>query len=75
MHKFCPKIEKFLIMVPLVKYDVTQQNFVFKSIQTLNETSKKILVKIEPNEMVIMVPDSIKNSDLTASIGFVKNKL
>ena len=52
-----------------------EHNFVFKSIQTWNEMLKKILVEIEPNEMGIMVPGSIKNSDLTAAIGFIKNKL
>ena len=73
--KFCPKNEKLLLMVPLVKLDLTQQNFVYKSTTVWNEHAAKIFEKCKATDYGLIIPGSSEDSDLAASIGTVKNKV
>ncbi len=73
--EFCPRKEKLLLMVPLVRTDASQQNFFFKSTKVWNELSELVFEKCEANDTGIIIPGSAKNSDLSASTGHVKTKL
>lgn len=73
--EFCPRKEKLLLMVPLVRTDASQQNFFFKSTKVWNELSELVFEKCEANDTGIIIPGSAKNSDLSASKGHVKTKL
>ena len=73
--KLLPRSEKLKVEVPLVKLDVSQQNFAFKCSQIWNDLSPKVLEKCKPSENGVIIPGSASNSDLAASTSFVKRKL
>ncbi len=73
--KFCPRSEKLLLMVPLVRTDVSQQNFLFKSTKVWNELFEQVFEKCEASESGLIIPGSTKNSYLSVSTGHIKNKL
>ena len=78
MHEllnFLPKNEKLSLMVPLVKLNVTQQNFVFKASKIWNDHKDSVFNKSLPSETGIIIPGSNKNSDLASAIGCIKKKL
>ena len=62
-------------MTPKVQLDVSKQNFVFKASEIWNDMTRHVFTKCLPEESGIIIPGSSQNSDLGASIGFVKNKL
>ena len=66
---------KFLMILPKVKLKVSQQNFVSNASSIWNNLIGKILEKCLPNEKGVMVPGSALNSDLSAHISFVKEKV
>ena len=61
--------------MPQVKLCVSQNNFLFKSSTLWNNLIGCILEKSLPNDKGIVVRGSSPNSDLCATIPFVKNKL
>ena len=73
--KFLPRSEKLILEVPLVRLDVTKQNFAFKSTQVWNDLSAKILEKCNALDNGLIIPGSAENSDLAASTSFVKSRL
>ena len=73
--KFLPRSEKLILEVPLVRLDVTKQNFAFKSTQIWNELSVKIFEKCHPLDNGLIIPGSAENSDLAASTSIVKKRL
>ena len=73
--KFLPRSEKLILEVPLVRLDVTKQNFAFKSTQVWNDLSVKILEKCDALDNGLIIPGSAENSDLAASTSFVKGRL
>ena len=58
-------------MIPKVKIDISQQNFT----EIWNDLSKIVFYKCGPEESGIVIPGSSANSDLSASISFVKSKV
>ena len=76
-----------LLHIPLVKLDIAKHNFVFSASSLWNNLIDNIFTKLEPitistsstscrlpfNEIII--PGSSMNSDLSASIGYVKSKV
>ncbi len=75
VFQFCPMNDNLRLMLPLVRLDVSQQNFAFKSSKIWNELVDNILTKSEADENGIIIPGSAKNSDLAASTNFVKHNL
>ena len=73
--KFLPRTEKLMFSVPLVRLDITQQNFVFKSAQIWNTLSVEIFEKCNASDGGLVIPGSAENSDLATSTGIVKSKL
>ena len=73
--KFLPRNEKLSLMVPKVKLDVTQQNFVFKATKIWNDCKDKIFNRCIPSDTGIIIPGNSKNSDLSSSLGYIKTKL
>ena len=73
--KFLPRGEKLILEVPLVRLDVTKQNFAFKSTLVWNDLSVKILEKCDALDNGLIIPGSAENSDLAASTSFVKGRL
>ncbi len=75
LFQFCPMNDNLRLMLPLVRLDVCQQNFSFKSSKIWNEHFNHVFTNCEAGENGIIIPGSAKNSDLTASIAFVKINL
>ena len=73
--KFLPRTDKLKLEVPLVKLDVSQQNFLFKCSQIWNEFLPKVLEKCEPSKNGLIIPGSTDNSDLAASLSLIKRKM
>ncbi len=72
---FLPRTERYRLQLPLVRLNITKQNFVFKSSNIWNDLSKELLETCTPTEGGLIIPGSEKNSDLAASTGMVKGKL
>ena len=66
---------KLTLIVPRVSQNKRKQNFIFKSATIWNKLLPCILVKCVAEECGIVIPGSTTNSDLSAPISFVKNKL
>ena len=66
---------KLLLMIPKVRLDVSQQNFVYRSSQIWNSLIKHVLSVCNVEESGIIIPGSTANSDLSASVAFIKKKL
>ena len=66
---------KLTLILPRVSLNKRKQNFIFKSAIIWNKLLPCILTKCEAEECGIVVPGSSSNSDLSAPISFVKNKL
>ena len=75
LKKFLPRSDKQSLMLPKVKLEVTKQNFLFKATKTWNDHKDKIFNKSDPSNTGIIIPGNSENSDLSASLGFVKAKL
>lgn len=72
------KINRFskrhLLLPPKVTLDVSKNNFVYKASLTWNSLIGKVLVSPNlDNGKQIVIPGSVTNSDLAASISYVKN--
>ena len=65
----------FLIRLPKFSLEVSRQNFLYNSCLIWNGTIGQVLDKCEPYPNNIMVPGSSINSDLSASISVIKNRL
>ena len=70
-----PRRQKLMLTVPLVKLDITQQNFAFQCTQIWNELTLHIFEKCPPTEGGLIIPGSVEDSDLAASSGSIKRKL
>ena len=65
----------FLLCLPLIKRDISKNNFIFKSISIWNRLVNEIFEKSPPNNNGIVIKGSAQNSDLCATVPLVKNKL
>ena len=66
--------KRCLLIPPKITLDISKNNFLYKSSLIWNYLIQKILVSPPLDENAgIVIPGSIVNSDLSASIGFVKN--
>ena len=68
-------VRPFLLMTPKVKLEVSKQNFVFKATKVWNKLIGHALERTEPEISGLIIPGSARNSDLSASIAFVKGKI
>ena len=75
LYKFCPKNEKFRLIVPLQKLDISQHNFLFASTKIWNNFTAFAFEKCCANENGLIIPGSAANSDLSASTSVIKNKV
>ena len=66
---------KLTLIVPRVSLNKRKQNFISKSATIWNKLLPCILMKCGAEECGIVIPGSTINSDLSAPISFVKNKL
>ena len=62
-------------MTPKVKLEVSKQNFVFKATKVWNKLIGHALERNEPANYGIIIPGSARNSEVSASIAFVKDKI
>ena len=59
LFNLCPRNQKFLLMTPKVKLEVSKQNFVFKATKIWNELLKEMNLQIlallfkDPSEIQI----------------------
>ena len=67
--------QKLLLMTPKVKLEVSKQNFVFKATKVWNKLIGHALERNESANSGVIIPRSARNSDLSASIAFVKGKI
>ena len=72
LFNICPRNQKFLLMTPKVKLEVSKQNFVFKATKFWNKLIAHALERNEPANSDLIIPGSARNSDLSASLAFVK---
>ena len=73
--KPCPRNNKLTLIIPLVKLDVSQQNFEFKAVKIWNTYKEFVFNKCVPINTGIIIPGSTENSDLSASTSSIKHKL
>ena len=67
---------KFLLIPPKHNLDISKNNYVNKACVVWNAYITKLLTKIELDfKCRILIPGSSKNSDLSASTGYIKHKL
>ena len=72
---FILRNSKLTLILPLVKLDTTQQNFAFKAASIWNKLKDAVFSKCTPHTSGIVIPGSAEDSDLSASIVSIKNKL
>ena len=72
-----PKSKKYLLIPPRVTLETTKKNFIFKSSQIWNNIIGVVLDlnKCVPSDDGVVIPGSYENSDMSASICVIKNKL
>ena len=73
--KLCPRNNKLTLVIPLVKLDVSQQNFEFKAVKIWNTYKEYVFNKCAPMNTGLIIPGSSENSDLSASTAAIKHKL
>ena len=65
-----------MILPPKVSLDISKNNFVYKTCFIWNKCVQKVFVLPELDlKIQIVIPGSVTNSDFTASIPFVKNRI
>ena len=75
LFSISPRYEKCLLLLPVVTLDKSMYNFTFKSASIWNQIIGNVLNKCKAEENDIVIPGSQINSDLSASTGYVKNKV
>ena len=70
-----PNSTNMLMLIDKTRLDIEQRNFVFQASCTWNKLIPKLMNIGYLNSEGIIIPGSSKNSDITASISFIKNKL
>ena len=75
LFKLSTRDTNFTLQYPAVKLDISMRNFVYSSCVKWNSLIDKILEKSVPSESGVVIRGSVQNSDLCASIPFVKKKL
>ena len=75
LYNFSPRISNLLICLPKFTLEISRQNFVYNSSLIWNGTIRNVLDTCTPYPNNIMVPGSSANSDLTASISIIKNRV
>ena len=65
-----------LLLPPKFKLDISKNNFVYKACYVWNTCIRKVLspAPLDPNHFIV-IPGSVENSDLTATIGYAKFKI
>ena len=64
--------QKLLLMTPKVQLEESKQNFVFKAAKVCNKLNDNALERNESTNSGLIIPGSARNSDLSASLAFVK---
>ena len=74
---FClsPRISNFLMIPPRVSLELSRQNFVYSITNVWNGLIGKVLNPCNPLSNNVMVPGSAPDSDLSASISVVKDRV
>ena len=75
LFKFCPRNDKLRLIVPLLRLDISQQNFLYTSTKIWNDLIPYVFEICDANEDGIIITGSSKNSDLSASSGIIKSNL
>lgn len=75
LYYLTPRCTRFLLHLPKVHLDKSKNNFLYRSCIIWNTLSEMVFEKDYPNKKGIVVQDSSKNSDFTATVPFIKNKL
>ena len=70
-----PRSSNFLMCPPKFSLEISRQNFVYNSCLIWNGTISQVLDTCDPYPNNIMVPGSSANSDLSASISVIKNRV
>ena len=74
--KFSTRNGALNLRLPCINLETTKSNFVFKASSIWNRLTGTIFNKCQPNKNnLIIIPGSSVGSDMSASIGMVKNKL
>ena len=81
IFKFCPLTQHFKLLCPKFTLDISKNNFTISSIKLWNENINRLLdqpILGTPkctNGLQLIIPGNVKNSDLTMSVGILKNRL
>ena len=75
LFTFSPRVSNLLMSPPKCSLEISRQNFAFKGYLIWNGMIAHVLNKCEPYPNNIMVPGSSPDSDLSASIAVIKNRL
>ena len=70
-----PRITNFLMSLPKFSLETSRQNFVYNGSLIWNGLIGHVLDKCIPYPNNVMVPGSSTNSDLSASISVIKNRV
>ena len=69
------RMSNLLMCPPKFSLEISRQNFVYNASLIWNGIISQVLNKCDPYPNNIMVPGSSENSDLSASISFIKNRV
>ena len=72
---FSSRSDKFLLILPKIRLDISKQNFVFRSSSIWNKLVNIVLNKSLPNDSGLIIPGSSENSDFASSMCVIKTKL
>ena len=68
LFKFCPRNDKLRLIVPLMRLDVSQQNFLYTSTKIWNDLIPYVFEICDANEDGIIIPGSSKNPKIQKKI-------
>ena len=66
---------KYTLNQPKVKLDKTMQSFLYSTSAIWNNFIEKLLMPCDPQNGGLVIPGSMPNSDMSASIALIKSKL
>ena len=73
--RFYPENPRLLLMIPRVRLEVSKQNFVFRATEIWNKMVKRVFQRINNELSGLIIPGSTPNSDLSASVRYIKNQI
>ena len=71
MLKNSPRNTNMLLLVPLIRQDLAKNNFIFQASCIWNGLIQKLMNRSSTNSLIIIVPGSNSNSDLSTSISLI----